>query len=481
HAWLAVLLCGCSAFAQKSDYFDYRAVRMERDDARRLIAMQRYVSRHRGGRWYEEVQRERLQRDQTQFEAGKSDRAGLELYLAAFPDGVFVGQAKSRLAAIDVITRRKQDEALRAKRLDEERKRQEAELSRTWVTRFFGYWVKTLIGLSNWGEPIERVAHGNPEFSRAFGRPPRPRCTANECVKYYESQYAVPVPGGTRLERSMSLLLRLRIDQGRVVRAELLLPSLGFSRWAEVEERSAVVDGDEEGRQRAVDWALARIAGVLDVVARDRKPLPAYVLREIPRPELAANGELVDTTAVDPSAPANRIQGEAPSAPEPTVEQMIKPTAKDQAPDIEMAPLQVGPNGASSGGTAAVAPVPTQPAPASSGEVLEMAPLAVPQMGAGQATEAAASPPPDAGAVAPNTAPAAIAAPPRVQAFQFGALQIVLFAAGAGAAAPAYDGLALELVPPAAAKPGTKDKGGKRGPKPVASKASVGAAAPAGH
>jgi hypothetical protein len=182
HAWLALLLCGCAAFAQKADYLDYRAVRTERDDDRRLLAMQRYVSRHRGGRWYDEVQAERSQRDRPQFAAGKSERAGLQLYLAAFPDGAFVGQAKSRLAAIDVIERRKHDEAVRAKRLADERKQQEAELSRTWVTRFFGYWVKTLVGLRDWGEPIERVARGNPDFSRAFGRPPRPRCTADECI-----------------------------------------------------------------------------------------------------------------------------------------------------------------------------------------------------------------------------------------------------------------------------------------------------------
>src|SRR4029077_21192738 len=111
---------------------------------------------------------------------------------------------------------------------------------------FFGYWAKTLLSIGNWGAPIEQVARANPEFSRAFGRPPRPRCTSDGCVKYYESAYAVPVPGGTRIERVMRLILRLRMEGGQVVRAELLMPGAGFSRWQELEERRAVVDGDAE-------------------------------------------------------------------------------------------------------------------------------------------------------------------------------------------------------------------------------------------
>ena len=188
--------------------------------------------------------------------------------MSAFPDGEFATQAQSRLSAIAAIEARKREELARAAQLAEERKVREAELSRTWVSRFFGYWVKTLYGLDHWGSPIEQLARANPDFSRAFGRPPRPRCSTDECVKYYESGYAVPVPGGTRLERTMRLVLRLRMDRGRVTRAELLLPSWGFSRWKELEERKPVVDGDPEARTQAVDWAIARVMPLLDQIAR---------------------------------------------------------------------------------------------------------------------------------------------------------------------------------------------------------------------
>lgn len=445
-AFLSV--AGCAAFAPKSDYFDYRAVHMERDDRAKLLAMQRYAVRHPSGRWYDQVQRERQRRDKPVFEAGKSDRAGLELYLAAFPDGAFAAQAKSRLSAVGVIEQRKHEETQRAQRLGEERKQRDAELTRTWVTRFFGYWAKTLLSLSNWGAPIDQVARANPEFSRAFGRTPRPRCTADECVKYYESAYAVPVPGGTRLERGMRLVLRLRVERGQLTRAELLLPEWGFSRWYELEERRAVVDADPEARKQAIEWAIARVTPLLDTLAADRRALPGYVLGEIQKPAISPNGELVDTTAEDPAAPANRIQGEVPAAPEPEVAELVKPTAPEQAPDMELAPLQVGKDGrAHSGGAAPPSPV------VAAGPALEMAPVAVPSAQAGKGTAPALVP------AAPSMQPL----PPVTHAFQAHQIRIVIFAAGTDAKAPAYDGLVLERVAEnrSEKRPGTRPR-----PKP---------------
>ncbi len=478
--WACLLASGCAAFVQKSDYLDYRAVRMERRDAPRLLAMQRYVAHHPQGHWHDEVQRERQQRDRPVFEAGKGDRAGLTLYLKAFPDGAFVAQAKARLSAIDVIRQRKQEEAARAKLLAEQRKQREAELSRTWVTRFFGYWVKTLLALDGWGEPIAQLAHRNPAFSRAFGRPPRPRCTADECLKYYESAYAVPVPGGTRLERTMRLILRLRMEGGKVVRAELLLPGLGFSRWEELEERHPVVDGDPEARAQAVQWALSRISGVLDEAAAGRQPLSGYALGPLPKPALGPSGELVDTTAMDPGAPANRIQGAGAPEPASGIEQLVKPAAPEQAPDMEMAPLRVGPDGRPlpATGEMVLEPmvVPKQGAAGASGGTMEMAPLTVPPapgeggvgaVQAGDSAPAATPAQPPAGAAAAPSAPAPVQpapAPVVTQAFQQGGLRLVVFAAASDAAAPAYDGLLIEQAQDASKGRGKgRGKGGGKG------------------
>jgi hypothetical protein len=492
-------LHACSSFTSRSDYFDYRALRIAPDHDAKLVAMQRYVARHPDGRWVDEVQRERKASDRATFEAGKSTRAGIELYLTAFPDGEFATQAQSRLSAIAAIEARKREEEARAAQLAEERKVREAELSRTWVSRFFGYWVKTLYGLDHWGSPIEQLARANPDFSRAFGRPPRPRCSTDECVKYYESGYAVPVPGGTRLERTMRLVLRLRMDRGRVTRAELLLPSWGFSRWKELEERKPVVDGDPEARTQAVDWAIARITPLLDQIAPSRQPVGNYGLAEIGKPAISPTGEMVDTTAEDPSSPANRIQG-TPEAAEPSVEEMVKPAAPEQTPDMEMAPLRVGPDGRplSGGGEMVLDPMAVpqqqQQAPAS-GEVMEMAPLAVPPTqgaqpapaapGAGAAAPGAAAPPPAQPAPAVPAAATAVV-PAATRAYRAGDLRLVVFSAASDAKAPAYDGIVIELAdagaahgkggaaakPAATTKPAPKPAPAKPAPAPAAKPAT---------
>ena len=457
------LLSGCAAFVSKQEYADYRAVRLERNESARLRAMQRYVSRNPQGRWYSDLQLERRARDQAVFESGRSTRPGLELYLAAFPDGLFVAQAKARLSAIAVIEQRQSQDAARAAQLAEVRKQAEAERNRTWVSRFVGYWSKTLLGLGGWGSPIEQVARGNADFSRAFGRPPRPRCTADECVKYYDSPYGVPIPGGTRLERTMRLLLRLRLQQTRLVRAELLLPSWGFSRWLEVEERKPVVDADPTSRARALQSVLGRLLPMIDQLAPGREAIEGYKLADLGAPAIGPSGELVDTSVEDPSAPANRIQGQAAGTAEdasPPVEQLLKPEAPEQPADMELTPLRVGPDGRPlpAGGEMVVDPLVVPPSGAAGGEMV-LDPLAVPPAAGSAATPGApAAPgapapvvpgaPAPAGGSAVGTASSGIE-PGLTRAFRFGNLRIVLFAAPTDAKAPAYDAIVIEAISPA--------------------------------
>src|SRR5512145_1344317 len=115
-------LCGCAMFVSKDDYRDYRAVRLASGERARLLALQRYAAAHQDGRWIAHVQRERAERELAVFESGKSTRAGLELYLAAYPDGELVAQARSRLAAIEVIEARKRAETAAQAELDAQRK-----------------------------------------------------------------------------------------------------------------------------------------------------------------------------------------------------------------------------------------------------------------------------------------------------------------------------------------------------------------------
>ena len=81
----AALLSGCAVFASKSDYADYREVRLATDEQQRLLAMQQYVERNPDGRWFVEIQTERQEREAEIYETYKTDRAGLEFFVRAFP------------------------------------------------------------------------------------------------------------------------------------------------------------------------------------------------------------------------------------------------------------------------------------------------------------------------------------------------------------------------------------------------------------
>ena len=452
-------LCqGCVILAGKGDYADYRAIRLAQDPQARAIAMQHYVEQHPSGHWHDEIQHTRKSEELAAFEAGKDTRAGLEHYLRAFPDGQFVAQARGRLSAIALIEQRKANAERQAGELADARKARTEELRRTWVGRFIGYWAETLTSLHAWGEPIAEVARANPRFSRAFAAQPRPRCTQDECLKYYTSQFAVPVPGGNRIERRLSLVLRLRLKNNKLERAELLLPERGFSRWYELENRRSVADGDAEGRATAVAWAVERTLPMLNALGEGLASQREKAAPSIERPSIGPTGDLIDTSIEAPSDPQNHASGAQDNAGigaqvqtnlEPSVSELVKPSS-EAAPDMVFAPVGVNKQGQ----TVAVAP----PAPSANGaaatapqassDVMVIDPVAVPRsdVGAVQAPPPAAAPTQPSATPPPAGNPSSTPFMPVTHGFQYSGLHLVLFAAGNEG--DSYDGLIIERAAP---------------------------------
>jgi len=444
---LALLSSGCVLVASKADYTDYRAVRLASEPSTRALAMRSYVDKHPSGRWHAEVEAARRSQELRTFEAGKDTRLGLTQYMQAYPDGTYVAMARSRLRAIELIEQQRKQAELESEQLAAARKLRAEELRRTWLGRFLGYWIKTLVELKGWGEPIADVARQNPQFSRAFGALPRPRCTKDECVKYYTSSFAVPVPGGNRIERKLSLLLRLTLRSGKLERAELLLPERGFSRWYELEQRHAVSSGERAARLSAIAWALARAEPILRGASDGLSPLGAASPPGIEPPSIGPTGELLDTSIEAPTDPQNLVQGEdnagigvaAGKPADKSPEGLVKPEAHKAAPDMEFNPL-----GVSKQGQRVELPAAQPQAPATDGgnatEMLFTAPLEVPKEGPGSAQAST-------GTEKASETSEPIAAIAR--AYQGLGLHLTLFAAGSDG--HGYDGVVVERGP---AKPG---------------------------
>lgn len=405
---------GCALIATKSEYADYRAVRVAESDRDRLVAMQAYVENNPRGYWYEEFASERSSREAEIFESGKTTREGLEFYLAAYPQGAYVEQARPRLAALQAVQGRRENEADRAREAQANRRQQREEQRRTWVTRAIGYWTRTMLGVQNWGSPIADLARGNPAFSRAFGENPRPRCTATECDKFYQNAYAIPVPGATRIDRTIQIVLRLRMEAGNVERAELLLPSHGFSRWYEMENRVAVTDEDPTQREQVIAWVLERLVPVVTTGLTGAQPLEGITLSPIE--ELAFTPEGTRTGTSTPGSGG----------------------AADEEDDDDEAP-QTTPPAATSTATAPAATATPTTTDATVDQLLATATGTSVQTPVAEAPAAVATEP----AV---EAPPAPVAPALARAFTNGNLRVVIFSASEEDYGTAHDGIYIERI-----------------------------------
>ncbi len=263
-ATLVVLtMTGCAVFATHDEYESYRRVRLAQNDDDRLAAMAGYATAYPNGYWSAEIATQRGDREQGIWLSGNATQPGLEHYLALYPDGTYAEQAHARLAAVSHVEEHREVEQAHVEEVQHVDAAAQAEQRRLWVTQATTFWARTLLGIRNYGQPIATVARVNPEFSAAFGQPPAPMCTATHCLKHYHAHYAIPVPGATRIEREMQMFLRIRLENGRVERVEVLLPNMGFSRWYELENRTLVTDEDPQQRQQAMEWALNQLLPVI--------------------------------------------------------------------------------------------------------------------------------------------------------------------------------------------------------------------------
>lgn len=396
----AVTLAGCAVLASKAEYADYREVRMAEEQNAKLLAMQQYVSAHPEGIWSEELQARRIELEPEVWQASHSTREGLEFYLQAYPDGPHAAEARPRLAALQTVAGRRENEAEQAAEVQRQQREELAERRRTWLTRASQFWTRTMVGISNWGSPIAQVAERNPAFNRAFGQDPRPRCSRTECIKFYQAHYAIPVPGSTRIDRQVELMLRLKLDGGNVERAELLLPNKGFSRWYEQENRTIVVDEDPEQRQQAIEWALQRILPALREVAPNAQNVDV-VPEPIDPPTVRAPNQ--------PDPGAARAPGDAPVEDE-----------EEEEPQAEQPEAQPQPQQGQQGG----------------GELDDLL-----QRAAGPVEEPEEAAPAE---TEPAPEPESMVLPIALQGFRAGNVRIVIFAAASEDYGAAYDGLFIE-------------------------------------
>ncbi len=275
------LALGCATVATRDDYADYREVRLADDDDARRRAVSSYLESHPEGQWAGELRAEHEAAEDALYEERKSTAEGLRYYLEVYPEGRYADQAQARLTALESVRQNRQREADIDRDVHRERREEALAERREWASQAISFWTRILLEVERWGEPIGDVAAANEDFDDAFRGAPPARCSNSECIKYYHLDFAVPVPGQTRIERAIELVLRLRFegDDRRLVRAEMLMPNRGFSRWYELANTEFLETADPEQRQHSIDWALERLIPWV----RERAP-QAQAVDVVPEP-----------------------------------------------------------------------------------------------------------------------------------------------------------------------------------------------------
>jgi len=305
-----IVLASCATVAGRDDYADYREVRLADADDERRHAIANYLSEHPDGKWAGELRAEHDAAEREVYEANKSDVTGLRYYLQVYPEGTYADQAHARLAALEAVRSNRQREAELDREVHRERREETLEERRQWATTAISFWTKILLGVTEWGQPIGEVAAAHDDFDDAFRADPPARCSESECIKYYELDFAVPVPGQTRIERQIRLVLRLRFegDDRSLVRAEMLMPNRGFSRWYELANTEFLETADPEQRQHSIDWALDRLIPWVREQAPQAEAIDV-VPEPIDPPTVGETGEAIETESPEGMVLPLALQG----------------------------------------------------------------------------------------------------------------------------------------------------------------------------
>lgn len=317
----ALVLASCAMFTSHEDVAMWRATRENTNEEERLAAISEYTRAHPRGAFVAQANGELAAHEENVWESGNATVEGLQYYLATYPTGTYVAQATERLDALSTVTERREVEESHVEDLEAARAAEASENRRLWAGRAVEFWARTLLPIRNFGSPISAVARANPDFSRAFGEEPAPLCTPTACIKHYHGHFAIPNPGGTRIERDMHLYLRLALgERGRVDRVEVLMPNKGFSRWYEMENRVLVTDEDPEQRQAAIEWVLGRLEPIIAELATGGRAIdvvPEAIL-PISAADRAASETAVDAGDDRPSTPPPAAEAEATPPPAAT-------------------------------------------------------------------------------------------------------------------------------------------------------------------
>lgn len=308
-------LSGCAAFASPDELNLFRAIRYETDPARRTQLGSEYMTRYPQGRFSASIGAEVSAAEEQFWEERRSTLEGLTAYIAAYPRGAHVGEARARIAVYEAERqeqRRQREAREAAERAQREAERAaENERQRVFARETMVYWLRATGAITGWGNTIAEVAAANREFAQNFqNTPPAPVCRGGRCAKNYTLDFYVPVPGRAALPRRLQFSFALTFHERRLNGFSFTFPNSGqpnqgLTVWYERETGNAVLPDQPATRDVANRWVLDNLKGIIATAFPNARETPPALLGE--DPELgdvaddsaapAIGGDVVDDTA----------------------------------------------------------------------------------------------------------------------------------------------------------------------------------------
>lgn len=262
-AALALLPVGCAELkpmlAKSDDLEDYRAFRVAAAEGTRLSRAKRYIERHPGGAFLEEVKSAYEEEEPKYFEKAQGSREGIRRYLADLPEGP---HAQAAIALLVSFGSSMQDAELRdiARRVRlDDAKLEAAAVQR----RAVGESILTTIGVL-----LDEDIYGIPRSEA----PPKLRAiligknapTWGGVPSSHEDDFFFLLP--TRPERESRLLtLETKlIEENGIVVGGILEGSDMLVRWAEAEQIVRLDSSLPDDRTEAQVFAMTRLEGALE-------------------------------------------------------------------------------------------------------------------------------------------------------------------------------------------------------------------------
>ncbi len=279
-AALALALGACTSgktfIATAADYHDYRATRVSPTFEGRVGAAARYLERHPGGAYAEEVHAYFARAEMLYFERSEKTIEGLEGYLDLLPKGPHAGEARDGLAYLRERSNRPDD--LLAAAASTRRRLEANARSRAHARSELSSWLERAMAKGVFDTPFSAAPK---ELLVPFTLSlPAPRCeileppaagVARRCTKLLSLPYVIPFERSYE-ERELTFEVRIDMDAREVPRVVVLSGPDLFARLEETYAKDSVAKTDLASRIDAVERAVDVVSGAFEAeVSADPK------------------------------------------------------------------------------------------------------------------------------------------------------------------------------------------------------------------